>query len=48
MLRFIMTNFDDILAAITSVIAGASALSALTPTKKDDSILNKIAEYGNR
>lgn len=42
MLQFIIANFNEILAAITSVIAGASALSALTPTKKDDSILNKI------
>ena len=42
MIQFIMTNFNDILAAITSIIAGASALSALTPTKKDDSVLNKI------
>lgn len=42
MFQFIMTNFNDILAAITSIIAGASALSALTPNKKDDSVLNKI------
>ncbi len=42
MLQFIMTNFNDILGAITSIIAGASALSALTPTQKDDTILGKI------
>ena len=42
MIRFIINNFNDILAAITSIIAGASALSAITPSKKDDSVLNKI------
>ena len=42
MIKFIMTNFNDIMGAITSIIAGASALSALTPTKKDDSFLNTI------
>ena len=42
MIQFIITNFNDILGAITSIIAGASVLSALTPTTKDDSILNKI------
>ena len=42
MFQFIMTNFNDILAAIASIIAGASALSALTPSQKDDNILHKV------
>ena len=42
MINFIITNFNDIFGAITSIIAGASALSALTPTKKDDKILSKL------
>ena len=42
MIQFIITNFNDILAAITSIIAGASALSALTPTQKDDNLLRKV------
>lgn len=42
MMQFIITNLNDIIGAITSIIAGASVLSALTPTKKDDSVLNKI------
>ena len=42
MFQFIMTNFNDILAAIASIVAGASALSALTPTTKDDSVLKKV------
>ncbi|MBQ3696257.1 MAG: hypothetical protein II938_04775 [Alphaproteobacteria bacterium] len=41
-MQFIITNFNDILAAITSIIAGASALSALTPTHKDDTVLRKV------
>ena len=45
MIQFIMTNFNDILAAITSIIAGASALSALTPTTKDDSVLSKVKSF---
>ena len=42
MIQFIITNFNDIVAAIASIIAGASALSALTPTQKDDTILSKV------
>ena len=42
MIQFIMTNFNDILTAITSIIAGASALAALTPTVKDDNVLRKV------
>ena len=42
MIQFIINNFNDILGAITSIIAGASVLSALTPTQKDDTILNKV------
>ena len=42
MIQFIITNFNDILAAIASIVAGASALSALTPTSKDDTILRKV------
>ena len=47
MLNFIITNFNDIFGAITSIIAGASALSALTPTSKDDKILSKIKNILN-
>ena len=42
MIQFIITNFNDILTAITSIIAGASVLSALTPTQKDDNVLQKV------
>lgn len=42
MIQFIMTYFNDIFGAITSIIAGASALSAITPTTKDDTVLKKV------
>lgn len=42
MLDFIISSWNDILIAISSIISGASALSALTPTKKDDTVLSTI------
>jgi len=42
MFQFIITHINDIITAITSIIAGASALAALTPTPKDDRLLGKI------
>ena len=42
MIQFIITKWDEILIAISGIVAGASALAALTPTTKDDSILAKI------
>lgn len=41
MIHFIITNWNDILISISSIVAGASALVALTPNKKEDSILMK-------
>ena len=40
-----MTYFDDILVAITSVVAAASAVCALTPNKKDDTVVAKIRGF---
>lgn len=45
MFQFIISNFNDILIAISSIVAGASALTAVTPTQKDDSILTKIKQF---
>ena len=45
MLDFIMTHFDELLIAITSILTGASALAALTPTQKDDLILKYISRF---
>lgn len=41
-MEWIMENWQGILAAVTGVIAAASAIAALTPTPKDDAILSKI------
>ena len=42
MLAFLISYWDEMLIAISSVISGASALAALTPTTKDDKLLSKI------
>ena len=42
---FIMTHFDEILVAITSVVTAASAICALTPTPKDDNFMAKVRQY---
>lgn len=41
-MTWIMENWESVLVAVTSVIAAASAIAALTPTPKDDAILSKI------
>ena len=41
-MEWIVANWQGILAAVTGVIAAASAIAALTPTPKDDAILSKI------
>lgn len=41
-MNWILENWAGILTAITSVIAAASAIAALTPTPKDDSFLAKV------
>lgn len=42
MLNFLISSWNDILIAISSIISGASAISALTPTSKDDTVVSKI------
>ena len=42
MIDFIANNWEGILAVITTVIAAASAIAALTPTPKDDAVLKVI------
>ena len=41
-MEWIVANWQGVLAAVTGVIAAASAIAALTPTPKDDAILSKI------
>ena len=41
-ITWISAHADQIVGALTSIVTGASALAALTPTPKDDSIIGKI------
>tara|TARA_R100000808_G_scaffold803_7_gene3956 strand:- start:2972 stop:3148 length:177 start_codon:yes stop_codon:yes gene_type:complete len=43
-MQFVQANWEAILLVLTSAIALASAVAALTPTPKDDSIVKKL--YG--
>ena len=40
-ISYLVTNVDSILLVLTSIVAAASAVAALTPTPKDDSIVAK-------
>jgi len=42
-----MENWQDWALAVTGVIAASSAITALTPTKTDDKILNVILRILN-
>ena len=42
MIAYIQENWDSILTVITSVIAAASAIAAITPTPKDDNLVKKL------
>lgn len=46
-MSFIITYFNDILLALTSIVTGASAISAITPTQKDDAFWSKIKKVLN-
>jgi hypothetical protein len=41
-LTWITTHADQIIGALTSIVTGASAIAALTPTPKDDTFIGKI------
>lgn len=41
-INYIIDNADSILGAATAVVAAASAICAMTPTPKDDSIVAKV------
>jgi hypothetical protein len=40
-ISYLVSNVDSILFAVSAVVAAASAVAALTPTPKDDSIVAK-------
>jgi len=41
-IQFVTANSDGIIGAITAVVAAASAIAALTPTPKDDTVVGKL------
>jgi len=44
-LTWIQENIQGILLTITSIVTAASAVTALTPTPKDDNLIKKIKEF---
>ena len=42
LITYLVENSGSLLAILTSVVAVASAVAALTPTPKDDTIVAKI------
>lgn len=40
-ISYLVSNVDSILFAVSAIVAAASAVAALTPTPKDDSIVAK-------
>jgi hypothetical protein len=44
-LTWIQENIDSIVFIITSLVTAASAITALTPTPKDDGILKSIKDF---
>lgn len=41
MISYIIENKEQLFGAVTAVIAAASAIAALTPTPKDDTLIGK-------
>jgi hypothetical protein len=41
MIDYILNNKEQLFGVVTAVIAAASAIAALTPTPKDDTIIGK-------
>jgi hypothetical protein len=42
LITWVGAHSDQIISAITSIVTGASALAALTPTPKDDTFVGKL------
>jgi len=43
-MNFIINHISEILVAISAVVTAASAICALTPSTKDDTIVSKIRQ----
>jgi hypothetical protein len=41
MINYILENKEELFGVVTAIIAAASAIAALTPTPKDDTIIGK-------
>lgn len=41
-ITWLASHSDQIVGALTSIVTGASALAALTPTPKDDTFFGKL------
>jgi len=41
MIGYILENREGIFAILTTIVAAASAIAALTPTPKDDTVIGK-------
>lgn len=42
LITWVSAHSDQVIGALTSIVTGASALAALTPTPKDDTFLGKV------
>ncbi len=42
MIEYILENKEDLFGIVTTIIAAASAIAALTPTPADDTLIGKI------
>lgn len=47
MINFIINHLSELWIVISSIISGASAVTALTPTQKDDNILAQFKKLVN-
>tara|TARA_Y100001938_G_scaffold150945_1_gene244557 strand:- start:216 stop:398 length:183 start_codon:yes stop_codon:yes gene_type:complete len=46
-MTWLTENWTDIVNAVTALVAAAAAVTALTPSPKDDNILKKIRDVLN-
>lgn len=41
MISYILENKEELFTVLTTIVAAASAIAALTPTPKDDTVIGK-------
>ena len=42
MISYILENKEELFTVLTTIVAAASAIAALTPTPKDDTLVGKV------